>query len=330
MGPFQPLPSLAGAMQQKRRSQLQEAMMGMNLAQGAMQARSLQDAMLQRAQQQKALESLQGQFTEPAARILAQAGDLRGAVGRQFPQAAPITPQSPAAKLQADYNAGLIDEPTYRAALDKITKIQPPASVTVNNALPKIELKTGEGLAGEIGGMVRGSKEAAKGAVAQLGTANRMRAALESGEAIVGPGATIRLKGAQIAQVLGVGGKSTEEKIRNTRSLIKGLAEFTVAARSALKGQGSVSDFEGKVLAKAESGEIDDLTVPEIQILADLADRAARLKYNEHAENMKALEGNENYRGLVPFYKVPPLPESFKPKGKAGAQSGGVKFLGFE
>jgi hypothetical protein len=64
---------------QKQAGKMQE-LQGILSMQGAL---AQQDAM---QQQQQSLQSLIPQLTDPAARMLAQAGDVRGAIGRQFPQ----------------------------------------------------------------------------------------------------------------------------------------------------------------------------------------------------------------------------------------------------
>jgi len=191
----------------------------------------------------------------------------------------------------------------------------------------KVENKTGESLAKPIGEMVQGTKDTALAALDQLDSAQRVRAALDSGKVIVGPAADARLSIAQLGQALGVGGKRVEETLVNTRNIIKGLAEFTLSARKQLKGQGQVSDFESKLIEKASSGDIASMTVPEIRTLVDVSDRLARKSYALHEKNLNTLRKGP-HKELVPYYEVPPLPAPINTNPpKAGS---GIKFLGFE
>jgi hypothetical protein len=192
------------------------------------------------------------------------------------------------------------------------------------NTSIKIDNKTGESLAKEIGTIVAGTRDQALGAIDSVDTANRIDAAISSGRVQAGPTATLRMRADQIAEVLGVAGKDTQERLANTRQVIKGMAELTIAARKSLKGQGQVSDYEGKLLARAASGEIDDLTLPEIKLLTQVTRQIATKQYTQHQRNMETLKSNPNYGELEKFYSVPPLPATQNRRATdAPAQSGG-------
>lgn len=172
----------------------------------------------------------------------------------------------------------------------------------------RIDNKLGEGLAGNVKEIVSETRNAASGAVGAYDTANRVGMALSGGNVNLGPTATIRNKADQFAQVLGVGGASTEERLVNTRNVIRGLAQFTVSARKQLKGQGQVSDYEGKLLTKAESGEIDDFTFPELKDFIATTKRIAKKTHDEHKRLIGVMSKDPNVAGLVPYYDVPDLP----------------------
>jgi predicted membrane chloride channel (bestrophin family) len=121
----------------------------------------------------------------------------------------------------------------------------------------------------------------------------------------------------QVAVLLGVTGADTQERLVNTRQVIRGLAQFAVSARKALKGQGQVSDFEGKLLVRAEAGNIDDFTLPELQAFLAVTDRLARRQYEQHVSNVKKLRSRKDLSDLADFYDVPPLPAAGR--GGAGA-----------
>jgi hypothetical protein len=173
---------------------------------------------------------------------------------------------------------------------------------------PKVDVKLGEGLAGNVKEIVSESRNAAVGSIGAIDTAGRIEKALAAGNVNLGPTATIRNKADQFAQVLGVGGRDTEERLVNTRNVIRGLAQFTITARKALKGQGQVSDYEGKLLTKAESGDIEDFTAPELKDFIATTKRIAKQAHKEHKRIVGVMAKDPNIAQLVPYYDIPDLP----------------------
>lgn len=225
---------------------------------------------------------------------------------------APPKPQAPTplAQLLAEREALPQGDPrraTYDAAIGKATTAQPLANVDV-----KVNTKTGESLAGQVGNIATEGRATASGAIGIVDTVGRVRSALEGGNINLGPGATIRNKADQVAEILGVGGESTAERLVNTRNTIRGLAQFTVGARKSLKGQGQVSDYEGKLLTRAESGEIDDFTVPELKDFLKVTEKLARQAHKEHKRIIGVMSNSkdESVRGLVDYFDVPDMPEA--------------------
>lgn len=137
----------------------------------------------------------------------------------------------------------------------------------------RVENRMGESLAGQVGPMVKAGYEGAEGALAQVDAADRVMRALNSGKVLAGPGASMKLYGLQLANAMGVTGKNTEEILLNTRSTVKGLAEFSLNARKSLAGQGQITENEQALLTKATSGDIDSLTGAEIQQIAQITRR---------------------------------------------------------
>lgn len=169
----------------------------------------------------------------------------------------------------------------------------------------KVENQMGTGLAKEVGPMVKESYDSAKGAQQSITNADSLIKAVDSNKLYAGPGATLRLKGAQIAQALGVGGKDAAEKIANTRSVIQGLAQATVAARGQLKGQGQVSDYEGKLLSRAASGDVDDLTQQEIKQIATVNKRLSQQVVSNHGQFIKKLKGDQTTAPIANMFDLP-------------------------
>lgn len=182
------------------------------------------------------------------------------------------------------------------------------AKAGASNVTVKTDVKTGESLAGQVGGIMKDSTSSAAGAVQAVDATQRIVNAVDTNKLFSGPGATIRLKGAQIAQAMNIGGKDDAEKIANTRSAIRGFAELTLQGRKQMTGQGAITESEGLLAEKANSGNIDDLTGPEIKQLAKASERVARFNYAQHERKMDAMRKNPSLQGVVPFYEAPAMP----------------------
>ena len=104
---------------------------------------------------------------------------------------------------------------------------------------------------------------------------------------ITGPGATPQMFLSQVANK--VYGVANEETLGNTRQLITGLAEFSLSSRSALKGQGPITEGEGALLTKARSAP-DSLTVPEYKRLFTLFEKQDTRAIQQHEDIRKRAE----------------------------------------
>ena len=220
-------------------------------------------------------------------------------------------------------NGGMVPNQPLINAKTSIAKAGAPTTSV------KVENKMGEGVAAQVGPMLKDSLTAANSAVQTVDAAGRIIQAVDSGKLIAGPGADVRLKLAQLGTVLGVTGKSTEESIANTRQAIRGLAEMTLQGRKQMTGQGAITESESALAERAMSGNVADLTAAEIRQLAQASERAARFIYNQHNSMVQQLEGTEA-RGVAPFYKPAPLPTSPKLATPMPAGVPGLRFLGFE
>lgn len=170
-----------------------------------------------------------------------------------------------------------------------------------NIGMPKIEVKMGESVAGQIGPMAKDSRIQAQGAVGMFDSADRIQRALDSGKASAGPFTTQIQTVKQLVQKVGGG---SDEGIRQTRQVIKGLSQMSVEARKELQGQGQVTESEAAAVAKAESGDINDLTTGELQDLVTLTKRAAHMRAKSHQSIIDSMSGSDATKGMVPFYQV--------------------------
>ena len=130
-------------------------------------------------------------------------------------------------------------------------------------------------------------------------------------KAITGPLAGTRLKMAQVANILGLGG---EESVGSTRALLQGLSEMTLQARGMLKGQGAITDNEQVILQQARAGDIS-MTPAELKVLFGAVRRAVSAKTQRDTNMLKrsADKGSEVARMYLDevesgAYKTPQRP----------------------
>lgn len=180
----------------------------------------------------------------------------------------------------------------FKAALDKSTTHQPAPSVTVNT-----DKKFGQVLASQVAEQVAQSADAARGAMDTLNTAKQIESAIASGKVMAGPGTS----GIMLVQQA-IGAPSSQEGLVQTRQVIQGLSQMTLNSRKQLKGQGAVSDFEGRLLERAASGDIDRLTVPEIQSLVKTATRLANGAITQHKSYLDKIKADPDLKNLAPFF----------------------------
>jgi len=177
----------------------------------------------------------------------------------------------------------------------------------------KIDNKTGEGLAAQIGPMMKDSASAADGAVKQIDAADRMIKAIDTNKLFSGPGASLKM----LAGQMGVPGANDAEKIANTRAVIRAASELTLQGRKQMSGQGAITESEGKLAERAMSGDIDSMTAAELRQIANASKRAAQFNLQQHQRKLEVMSKDPNLAPLVPFYSTqsvePAASESPKP-----------------
>ena len=180
---------------------------------------------------------------------------------------------------------------------------------------PSVSVTMDKGLAAQVGPMMKESKEKTIGAIKEIDAANQVIGALDSNKMFTGPLANTRLSVAQLGSTLGVGGKDVNDKINNTRAAIQGLAEITLQGRQEMRGQGAITESEGKLAERAKSGDIS-LTPGELKQLAGAAKRAGEYTYNQHQGQLQAMAQNPETRQLIPYYNVGMMPQRQMPQAQ--------------
>jgi hypothetical protein len=204
--------------------------------------------------------------------------------------------------LPADYSSWTPAQQKYAQSLIKDKEASGAARYDFTNLLGKSTIN-------QIGPMLETSKGGAIEAIDTANAAARVLGALNTGKALTGPAANQRLATNQVGQMLGISG-TNEEVSTQTRALIQNLAKLTLQGRKQMKGQGAVSETEGALAEKAESGNIN-FTRGEIKQLADAALRTAKWKYQQHENMMTPLREDEPKASR--YYEVPVNPSIFEP-----------------
>ena len=250
---------------------------------------------------------------------------LRESVLTQHPELAPHMP----AAWDANVKQRLIT--TAASVLEGQKPAAPPASIAEFSAFLKLppdqqaefmRLKragaanvsatattspTGKSLSAPVGQRVEASLVKAEGATSIMETSNSVREALNAGNVIAGPLAGVRTKFAQLLELAGAGDK---EKLINTRTAIQGLAGLTLESRAELRGQGQITDTETKLLEKARSADINDLTIPELQQVVNVSQRLASRLYSNHETLLGRMKDDPAAKDSMRYYeptgKMPP------------------------
>jgi hypothetical protein len=192
----------------------------------------------------------------------------------------------------------------YKGSFEQFQQAQKRAgasntSISVNTEKSLLS-NMGEGL----GKAMVEARTNAQGALSTIGTVGRLNEALNSGQAMAGPGTTFRQFGLQIGNVLGVTGKDAQEKLLNTRQAVQSLAQLELDAAQQMKGQGQITEAERSIIRRAASGDVDSMTVPELRLLGGVLDRSARTKIRSYNTQVAPLKSNPNAAPLAPFLDV--------------------------
>ena len=171
-----------------------------------------------------------------------------------------------------------------------------------------VSVSMDKGVASQIGPMLKDERIQAQGAASQVDAADRVIQAVDTNKLIAGPAASAQLRLAQIGSVLGITGADTAETIANTRQAIRGFAELTLQGRKSMRGEGSITESEGKLAERAFSGDIDSLTPAEIKQLANASKRSAEFSLGEYNRKIEILKKDPATAQLAPFYEINRMP----------------------
>ncbi len=167
----------------------------------------------------------------------------------------------------------------------------------------------------------RASFNQAKSSVNTINAVQKLRPILSAG-VYEGFQAGVPRSVDQFATALGVSGKNTQEKLARTAEAMQKLASLELEAANSMKGQGTITDFERGLIARASGGNLRDFTAVEITALLDGLDKVARAKVEAHQQNYEVMSSDPTGKKYSKYYKID-VPAA--PAAPAPASTGGVR-----
>jgi hypothetical protein len=148
------------------------------------------------------------------------------------------------------------------------------------------------------------SADSARSANSTLQNIERILPALDT--AIVGPGADQRTTLLRIGKQLNIAGENADQILRNTATVVQGLAQQELDAASQMKGQGALTEGERAILRRAAGGD-QSLTSGELQQGLMAAQRSARARVSGHQQYLQtAVKAIPDLSPIAPMYEVLP------------------------
>ena len=191
-------------------------------------------------------------------------------------------------------------DPTLYAA-EKELKATAAPKITMSPTV-RVGNTFAEGVAKQGADRLFSQVESAAAAPQIVSAANQVISSLKTGNVMAGPGTTWKIAATQI-----FGGDS--EKLRETRKAIQGMAILTLESRQSLKGHGPITEGEQKLLEKARSGDVDNLSVGEIMLIAQGAQKNGRMIHAQGKKASSALAGMPEFKSILPAFDIQDLPE---------------------
>lgn len=148
------------------------------------------------------------------------------------------------------------------------------------------------------------SRMMAQSANATLSNIDRILPALDT--AIVGPAADTRTTLLRIGKQLNIAGANADQVLRNTSTVVQGLAQQELDAAAQMRGQGALTEGERAILRRAAGGD-QSLTSGELQQGLMAAQRSARVRITSHQDLLnKATTAIPSLSTIAPMYEVQP------------------------
>ena len=147
------------------------------------------------------------------------------------------------------------------------------------------------------------SRDMARSANTTLANIDRILPALDT--AITGPAADFRATLLRVGKQLNVAGADADQVLKNTATVVQGLAQQELAAAEQMRGQGALTDAERAILRRAAGGDVS-LTAGELRVGLLAAQRTARMRAESHGQLLStAVKAIPSLSQIAPMYEVP-------------------------
>ena len=153
-----------------------------------------------------------------------------------------------------------------------------------------------------------------------MNTVDPMLRVLDSGKFVMGPTADQRVWMRQLGDTMGITGKSNEEILANTRTLIQGMAGQELDSAARLAGQGQISNAEREIIAQAASGKLATMTPPELRQLLLATRKVHLLTIGQHRSNVDVLKKTPGAPTILPEWDIN-SPGEYVPERRATDKS---------
>lgn len=185
----------------------------------------------------------------------------------------------------------------YDAAIQKQTTHAPAASANVYMGDKELAKQLG-GIAAK---NVEASQNSAEGAQSSNAAIGAIRAAMNKGGVILGPGAQARQVGKRVGQIIGAGTQESADSLANTKAVEQGLAMIELDAAKLMKGQGQITEAERAIISRAAAGRINELTPQELEVAMKAIERNNNRAISQHQQRLKQLppEATGGFGGLL-------------------------------
>lgn len=147
------------------------------------------------------------------------------------------------------------------------------------------------------------SRDMARSANTTLANIERILPALDT--AITGPAADFRTTLLRVGKQLNIAGADADQILKNTATVVQGLAQQELSAAEQMRGQGALTEGERAILRRAAGGD-QSLTAGELQVGLLAAQRTARLRVQSHGQLLStAVRTIPALAQIAPMYEVP-------------------------
>jgi len=143
--------------------------------------------------------------------------------------------------------------------------------------------KLGQTLGNLAGSQLDTGYNSANGAMSTLNSIALIRPTLEEEDAVfAGPLSGAKVYVNRLATSLGVEGATDQERLNNTVTAMRTLAQFELQAAEAMRGQGQITENERVLIRRTAAGDLTAMTQGEIVTLLGALEKTAQYKVSQH------------------------------------------------